>query len=408
MTMRRGFLSDLFTGVVAKKLTLVETVTPFSRQHEFQGTRPFRELLGSEDHRQIRTRFINLCGEEDTITEDGFVSWSNVRKGKPRPPEYHLYYSANRVTEAMQVGDTMFLARRPDGSIMIVIAPHDSTYDAQLRWLFGFEEQPDVDVQFKDFEHDRVSGLSFAARYILDELGVEFEEEDIDLLDRIIAPLGNRFPSTAEFSMLARKSLPEVDPRDGADVALLLWVDREEALFKRLEHRIVSERLRAGFVEGDNADVDGFVAFSLTVQNRRKSRAGYALENHLEWIFKEKRLRFERGALTEKKSKPDFLFPGGVEYRDPSFPSERLTMLGSKSTLKDRWRQVLAEADRLDEKHLLTLEPSVSEPQTEEMRSKRLQLVVPKSLHSTYKPAQQSWLMDLDSFLALVETKQIP
>jgi hypothetical protein len=30
-------------------------------------------------------------------------------------------------------------------------------------------------------------------------------------------------------------------------------------------------------------------------------------------------------------------------------------MLGSKSTLKDRWRQVLDEADRITHKHLLTL-----------------------------------------------------
>jgi hypothetical protein len=81
-------------------------------------------------------------------------------------------------------------------------------------------------------------------------------------------------------------------------------------------------------------------------------------------------------------------------------------MLGSKSTLKDRWRQVLAEAERIADKHLLTLEQSISEPQTDEMRAKRLQLVVPKSLHATFKPAQQEWLMDLEAFIDLVKTRQ--
>ena len=42
-------------------------------------------------------------------------------------------------------------------------------------------------------------------------------------------------------------------------------------------------------------------------------------------------------------------------------------MLAVKSTCKDRWRQILAEADRLPVKHLLTLEPGISVAQTDEM-----------------------------------------
>lgn len=406
MTIRRGLLSDLFTGVVTKKLTLVETITPRSNQHEFQGTRPFRKLFGDEDHRNIPTRFILLSGENDGMTEDGFVSWSNVRKGKPRAPEYHLYYSGNTVTEAMKTGDVMFLARRPDGRILVVVVPGESTIDLQLRWLFGIEEEPGDEAEFRNVSRDAAPMLDFTARYILDELGIEFEEQETDLLDRILAPLGNKFPNTAEFSQLARDSLPDVDLDGSADEALILWLEREEALFKRLERIIISERLRAGFGEPDNIDVDGFIAYSLTVQNRRKSRAGFSLENHLEWIFRQKKLRFDRGAVTEGKSKPDFLFPGAAAYRDPAFSSEGLTMLGSKSTLKDRWRQVLAEADRIERKHLLTLEPAISEPQTDEMRSKKLQLVIPKTLHATFRPAQKTWLMTLDDFIELVKERQ--
>src|SRR3546814_8764168 len=82
--MRRGMLSDLFVGVVSKRLTLVETITPKSNQHEFQGTRPLRNLLGDEDRRQIATRFLSISGEQEAFSEGGFVSWSNVRKGKDR------------------------------------------------------------------------------------------------------------------------------------------------------------------------------------------------------------------------------------------------------------------------------------------------------------------------------------
>jgi hypothetical protein len=182
----------------------------------------------------------------------------------------------------------------------------------------------------------------------------------------------------------------------------MAWMEREEILFRTLEKHIISERLREGFEN----DVDGFLAFSLSVQNRRKSRAGLALENHLENIFGACRIRFQRSATTEGRSRPDFLFPGMEQYGDRTFDSLLLTMLGVKSTCKDRWRQVLAEATRIERKHLLTLETSISINQTNEMQTNRLQLVIPRSLHDTYSNAQRAWLQDLAGFIGTVREKQ--
>lgn len=67
---------------------------------------------------------------------------------------------------------------------------------------------------------------------------------------------------------------------------------------------------------------------------------------------------------------------------------------------------MLAEADRIDHKHLLTLEASISRHQTDEMQAKNLQLVLPRGLHETYTPEQQAWLMDISSFAALVRERQ--
>jgi hypothetical protein len=389
--MRRGMLSDLFIGVAAKRLTLVETITSESNQHEFQGSRPLKRLLGEEDRRRIATRFI--------------LSWSNVRKGKPRAPEYHLYYSSNAVTEAMQPGDMLFLALRRDGSILVIITPSD-TIQNQLVWLFGLDEQPEFVFTFQEIDDGHNAELDFAARYILDELGIEPEEPEADRLDGLIERFGLVFPKTRVFSELARHSLPEVSASDDPDRALIEWMDREEQLFRRLERRIVADRISDGFRSKAGADVDGFLSFSLGVQNRRKARAGQALENHLEAVFNAQGIRYARGAETENRNKPDFLFPGQNEYRDPAYPAARLTMLGAKSTLKDRWRQVLSEAQRIDDKHLLTLEPGISENQTDEMRAKRLQLVVPRRLRDTYRPTQQAWLMDVAGLLAIVRARQ--
>jgi hypothetical protein len=110
--------------------------------------------------------------------------------------------------------------------------------------------------------------------------------------------------------------------------------------------------------------------------------------------------------MTENKSKPDFLFPGVNEYANLAYPADRLTMLGSKSTSKDRWRQVLSEADRILPKHLVTLEPGISQNQTDEMQARHLQLVIPARLHETYQPAQRDWLMTMRGFVELVRDRQ--
>ncbi len=153
--------------------------------------------------------------------------------------------------------------------------------------------------------------------------------------------------------------------------------------------------------------MDGFLQFSLSVQNRRKSRVGFALENHMEVIFTEVGIQYERAAISEGRSKPDFLFPGGKEYRNPEYDSVFLTMLGVKSTCKDRWRQVLAEAKRIENKHLLTLETSISQHQTDQMKDEKLQLIVPESLHQTYTVAQQEWLLNVSEFTEIVRERQI-
>ena len=149
-----------------------------------------------------------------------------------------------------------------------------------------------------------------------------------------------------------------------------------------------------------------FIGFSLSVQNRRKSRVGHALENHLEHVFRDHALTCSRGKMTENRAKPDFVFPGITQYHDADFPAIRLTMLGVKSTCKDRWRQVLSEARRIDKKHLFTLEPGISENQTNEMRENKLTLVLPKALHDSYKPAQKSGLLQLEQFIELARSRQ--
>jgi hypothetical protein len=74
-------------------------------------------------------------------------------------------------------------------------------------------------------------------------------------------------------------------------------------------------------------------------------------------------------------------------------------MLASKTTAKDRWRQILNEADRVATKHLLTLQEGVSKAQFAEMTAANVRLVVPAKLIQKYPKAIQSELMTLESFI---------
>jgi hypothetical protein len=83
-----------------------------------------------------------------------------------------------------------------------------------------------------------------------------------------------------------------------------------------------------------------------------------------------------------------------------------LVMLGVKSSAKDRWRQVLTEADKIPRKHLCTLEAGISSTQTDEMRRQQLTLVVPLSIHSTYTKSQLHELLTLSQFIDFASHKQ--
>jgi hypothetical protein len=420
--MQRGFLAKLFSGVVAKRLTLVETITSQSNQHEFQGTKPVRQLFGSEDRKQIETSFIWIESEQQSFAADGFISWSNVRKNKPRAPEYHLYYNGNPVVETMQPGDIVFIALRKNNTALVVVAPQNSAIMSQLFWLFGIDEQQQLvlntvqldsdggeksEVVLTEYKNGADSEADFIARFILDELGIEFEIPETDQLDELLKGFPNDLPTTKIFSQFARDTLTaKVSAIDDPDKAILAWLDHEEKLFRRHEHFKIERKIESGFKGEGGSSVENSLRFYQSIFNARKSRMGQSLEHHAEEIFRANKLLFTRGAITEHKNKPDFLFPSIESYRDTKFNSQRLTMLASKSTCKDRWRQVLSEASRVEFKHLLTLEAGISQNQTDEMHAKNLQLVVPKLIHSSYNAFQKNWLMSMKDFVIMATERQ--
>ena len=399
MYMKNGYLSQYFFGVIAKQLSAVEANLDKSNQHEFNGIASMKKLFGMK-RQKFDTTFMFLDDENSPITDNGFLTWYDARENHPTRSEYRLFFPTTNVSKLASAGDVLFIALKPNKSILVIIAPNNSTIVSQLIWLFGVDIGESFSVSDNFDSEDKK--LEYASKYILEQIGITIEEQESVYLDEMLGLFGGKFPTTKDFSSYARSTLKEINALDNPDNVLLSWLNREEELFRTLEKHIIQAKLATGF-----NDVDEFISYSLSVQNRRKSRVGQSLENHFEEILKSRNIQYDRTKITENKSKPDFIFPSIVQYHDINFPTEKLTMLGAKSTCKDRWRQVLAEADRIEHKHLLTLEAAISANQTNEMIQKNLQLVIPKPIHKTYTPIQQEWLMDVNSFISMLKEKQV-
>lgn len=124
-------------------------------------------------------------------------------------------------------------------------------------------------------------------------------------------------------------------------------------------------------------------------------------------IFDGRGIEYEAQAKTENGKKPDFLFPSQAAYEDPAFPEEQLRMLASKTSIKDRFRQVADEANRIRDKHLFTLTPGdVTHPKLAQLDELHIHLVMPKVVKESYDDLIQGETMTFSRFIEEIQGLQ--
>ena len=284
------------------------------------------------------------------------------------------------------VGDLLVLAR----------------FDKDYYEAFVLQTDDDIDDFFSYFN------LSYdKTNQIIDvHQSVQPERRLLTLINAFIAKHED-FPDTRVMANGARMCFNEANGIithnivAAPDDVLLGWLDTEYTLFKYMEEKVYSDITTKPF-----PSIDTFVAMANEVLNRRKSRAGKSLEHHLADIFTHNELLFEEQVITEERKKPDFVFPNGQCYHNLTFPGELLTVLGAKTTCKDMWRQVLNEADRVDDKYLFTLQQGISSNQLKEMQDYRLHLVVPHKYLTSFPKKYRGGLFDLSTFIVMVKERQ--
>lgn len=224
------------------------------------------------------------------------------------------------------------------------------------------------------------------------------------LFRNYVSNLTVEFPSTLEISTNARNFFNAINQSTALtnpDQELVNWINTEYELFKYLENDRYASLLTQPF-----NTVDDLIKCSNTILNRRKSRAGKSLEHHLANIFTLNNIQFSAQAITEGNKKPDFIFPSEEDYHNISFDVNGLDLLAAKTTCKDRWRQILNEADRIQTKHLFTLQQGISTNQLTEMYNSNVVLVVPEQYKSSFPPAFKDRILSLKAFLEYIKSKK--
>ena len=284
------------------------------------------------------------------------------------------------------VGDLLIIAKFTEEDYTGYVLSSDEDID---EFFATFNIPPDETNQLIDVSGDTRPDVGIA-----------------QLLQEFVANF-NSFPETRTMAEGARNcfnhanNITDTVLQEHPDDILLNWVDTEYRLFKFMEEKVYSDVLARPF-----GNIDSFVQMANEVLNRRKSRAGKSLEHHLADIFTHNELVFEEQAITEDNKRPDFLFPNAGCYHNLQFPADNLIVLGAKTTCKDRWRQVLTEANRVDVKYLFTLQQGISKNQLHEMQDSHLTLVVPQKYISSFPQEYQNNISNLSGFIRMVRYKQ--
>lgn len=189
-----------------------------------------------------------------------------------------------------------------------------------------------------------------------------------------------KFPSGDEFSSATLKILEKCLSGFGSldvDEALVCAIDKEYDLYLRVEQKLCESLLVRAF-----KNVDEFIATAKTITNRRKSRAGRSLENHVSYLLKRENIPHD--LRPNIQGKPDVVIPSKKAYDDKKFDDRRLFLIACKTTFRDRWPQVLKEGKRVVQKNLFTLQKGMAASQLKELDDANVNVIVPNRYRKGY------------------------
>ncbi|MBQ6265377.1 MAG: restriction endonuclease [Clostridia bacterium] len=328
-----------------------------------------------------KEKWVKIKWQEDFETDSRFIYYGQGTRNEYRITNFGRGFP--------------FLKHEYTGALLVFVKWTDTDYSGYV-----LNSEDDINQFLEAF------GISpTETNQLIEVEQVNPEAQEQIAMQEFIRGLTVDFPDSVEMSAAAREIQNRVYNhaefiRTDPDRKVIDWTRMEYALFRAIEHARYGTVIQQGF-----SSVDDFITMANMVLNRRKSRAGKSLEHHLSAIFDGNGIRYKAQAVTEGNKKPDFIFPSQEAYHDISFPTEKLISLAAKTTCKDRWRQVINEADRLRNrpKYLCTLQQGISPAQMDEMQEEQVILVVPKPYIATYPRDRQERIWTLNKFVSFIK-----
>jgi hypothetical protein len=130
-------LNSKLIGLVIKRLSIVEADTKKSNQHELNGNRELKRLLGNIKLTNKEVSFNYYFGEGKIISTNGAITWYDAREAHPTRSEYRLYFKSNSVMDNAEPGDLLVVAIEDDGEIVISVIQEGSKIEENLLNVFG-------------------------------------------------------------------------------------------------------------------------------------------------------------------------------------------------------------------------------------------------------------------------------
>jgi hypothetical protein len=339
----------------------------------------------------------------EPLFEEGSYTVSNVREGKPRSPEYHMYYNSSLIEDAAEAGDLLVMMRNTDSlTLSAVIAKAGTAAEAQ--WLSSIRagERPVVD-RFAQMSAPPPSAEQGHRMYdVLTSLPVRPDANNHPVFEAALAT--GRLPESRAMAAAGREIALAGEPDATPDTFMDTALNAETALYNRITDALGRAQLDA-LIER-SAPLADFHALFMRIGQAAKSRRGLSLQHHFAYLLREQEIGFTPQCETEPGETADFIFPSCNDYHDADFPSEGLRMVACKSTARDRRRQVFAEAARIGDKYLLTLDPDLTQRVIEAMQRAHVRMFLPAPIITRRYPGHPALgsIQDLLGLLRKITT----
>ncbi len=408
-------LERTFVGVDGKRLAAVECISMgSSNQHELNASRHMVAMLGTGRRKGMPCTYVRLGAEDEILVEESTITYYDARENHPTRSEHRMTYPAG--TEAMtlaRAGDLCWVAVRRDGGMTVVVADQRGAGAQVLSRLF---ETPGPQDRAPERREGFVPGLLDSAaseqvgideEAILAAIGVEVEVGNQAMLGRVLEEFGSskRLPTAKELATFVR-GMCEVDARTDPDGALDTWFTATTEMFLGLERHVLQPMLDEDFANQEHIDVGLFFEVAKQRMNSRFSRAGTTFESHLAALFEANDLTFTpQSTKMPDGSKPDFLFPDREAYDDPDVV-DLVTFLGAKTTARERWMQLVAEAPLVTERHLATMDSALNPSLLRTMHEKHVHPIMPMPLILRRYNDLSGSIMSTGELVALLRERQ--